>query len=187
MIYDRYVGILTIEESEFELEKVMLTTVRPFKIASVSLEDYTDLKPSDQKKQSDILMKLVRGMIEEAKAEWMERNGKDAEFPLPLIRLKVEYSDTYSPINPQRFGQQFVKEIANPKDMLVFYRKKTESKPRAISDRPVVIGANEKVEKMEDLISKILSAQKLEILPENELSDSIRIFVEKDDRDSIEK
>jgi hypothetical protein len=44
-----------------------------------------------------------------------------------------------------------------------------------------------KCAKIENLIEKYLGALHLEILPENELSDCIRIFVDKEDKDCIDK
>jgi double-strand break repair protein MRE11 len=61
--------------------------------------------------------------IAEAKEEWASRNPA-ADCPLPLIRLKVDYSGNYTPVNPQRFGHQYSQLVANPKDMLVLFRKR---------------------------------------------------------------
>ena len=42
-----------------------------------------------------------------------------------IILFQVEYSGGYEIINPHRFGQQFVGRVANSKDLLLFYKKKT--------------------------------------------------------------
>jgi len=39
--------------------------------------------------------------------------------------LKVDYSGGFETFNPQRFGQIFVDRVANPKDILSFFRKRT--------------------------------------------------------------
>ena len=39
----------------------------------------------------------------------------------PLIRLKVDYTD-YDLINEARFAQKFVDKVANPRNILSFYR-----------------------------------------------------------------
>ena len=38
---------------------------------------------------------------------------------------QVDYSDGFTSFNIRRFGQQFVDRVANPKDILLFYRRKT--------------------------------------------------------------
>lgn len=41
--------------------------------------------------------------------------------------------------------------------------------------------------RVEDLVTEYLNAQNLDILPENELGDAVRMFVEKDDKDAIKE
>lgn len=48
---------------------------------------------------------------------------KERPGVLPLIRLKVEHTG-YESFNTRRFGQQFVKMVANPKDLLIFQRRR---------------------------------------------------------------
>ncbi len=44
---------------------------------------------------------------------------------LPLVRLRVELSDgDHDKIPPQRFGAQFVGQVANPDDMLLYLKRK---------------------------------------------------------------
>ena len=46
-------------------------------------------------------------------------------FPsLPLVRLKIDYSGGYSPININRFSEQFIDKIANYKTFLHFHEPK---------------------------------------------------------------
>lgn len=46
----------------------------------------------------------------------------DVLFQL-LYRLRVEYSG-FDPISSQRFGAQFVGRVANPNDILLFFKKR---------------------------------------------------------------
>ena len=62
---------------------------------------------------------VVKKMIKEAKKEC-----KEDPPPLPLIRLRVEHTE-FESFNTQRFGQQFVGKVANPKDILHFHRKRS--------------------------------------------------------------
>lgn len=43
---------------------------------------------------------------------------------LPLIRLKVETTGAKEMTNPVRFGQDYIGRVANPRDILQYYRKK---------------------------------------------------------------
>jgi len=52
--------------------------------------------------------------------------------------------------------------------------------------------AVDKIEKLdtarvENLVQKYLAAQHLSILPENELEDAVRIYVEKDEKDAVKE
>lgn len=49
-------------------------------------------------------------------------------FPSFTLLFKVDYSGGFSSFSTQRFGQQFVDRVANPKDILLFYRKKEVKK-----------------------------------------------------------
>lgn len=123
---------------------------------------------------------------------------KEDLFPKPLIRLKVDYTGGFSTFNPQRFGQNFVEDVANPKDILHFVRKRPQTginsrnlvKKKVDADR-VDIDAflPEKLEEtmVETLVTEFLQAQKLDIFPENELTDIISDFVVKQDKDSIQQ
>ena len=52
-----------------------------------------------------------------------KKSGSDPKQPppLPLIRLKVDYTG-FSTINSQRFGQKFVGKVANPHDVLHWHK-----------------------------------------------------------------
>lgn len=43
---------------------------------------------------------------------------------LPLIRLRVDYTGGFETFNGVQFGQQFVEKVANPKDIVLFTRKR---------------------------------------------------------------
>jgi double-strand break repair protein MRE11 len=71
-------------------------------------------------------------LIEEATKEWEEiqdPHDSTEETPLPLVRLKVEYSSPdggkFDCENPQRFSNRFVGKVANVNDVVQFHRKKT--------------------------------------------------------------
>lgn len=68
-------------------------------------------------------------MIHEAKVTWKE-NNPSVDFPKPLVRLKVEYTGGFTTFSPQRFAQNFVETVANPKEILHFHRQKIVTKSK---------------------------------------------------------
>jgi double-strand break repair protein MRE11 len=45
-------------------------------------------------------------------------------MPAPPMLFKVEYSGGYTPFNIARFGQHFNDKVANPNDILLFYKRR---------------------------------------------------------------
>ncbi len=143
----KHVGILTVTGKDFQVEKIPLKTVRPFVTQEIHLgtdkrfKGVAKLKDNRQE-VAKRLMEIVEEMIEEANTDWLSIQGReeveDEEPPLPLVRLKVEYTGTdggeFEVENPQRFSNRFAGKVANTNDVVYFYRKKTgitskESRP----------------------------------------------------------
>lgn len=135
----KHVAIVTITGREFSVEKIPLKSVRPFVIREIVLA--TDKRFENLAKKKDNrqeltrrLMAIVDEMIAEANEEWQElhRGDPNAEQPLPLIRLKVEYTapegGNFDIENPQRFSNRFVGRVANTNDVVYFHRKKTTTR-----------------------------------------------------------
>lgn len=92
-------------------------------------------------------------------------------------------------------------KVANPKDILLFYRKKgasggTRTNGDMSLDDDQAVGASNGIGalngedagmRMEDLVQEYLEAEQLSILPENQLTEAVGIFVEKDDREAIKE
>ncbi|KAG0293188.1 Double-strand break repair protein mre11a, partial [Dissophora globulifera] len=210
---EKHVAILKICKGKFNIEKIRLQSVRPFIMSEVTLADHK-LDPANQQKVNSFISRKAH-LIRQAKEEWLVKNGrgsrkrrmyseaesdeeeavqeddnKEPEAPKPLVRLRVEYSGGYEIFNPQRFGQEFVDEVANPRDIVQFYRKKTmvpKSRSKDITAEMDEVEAPEKLDtiRVENLVQKYLSAQNLSILPEIELADAVRIYVEKDEKDAV--
>lgn len=53
------------------------------------------------------------------------RRALVARLRPPLVRLRVEYSGGFTTLSTHRFGQPFVKSVANPGDILHFFRRRT--------------------------------------------------------------
>jgi hypothetical protein len=73
---------------------------------------------------SDVDSQLVIIQVEEILKIASPSPSMDSISIQPLIRLRVEYTG-FSSVNPTRFGQHFVGRVANPNDILNFFRKKT--------------------------------------------------------------
>ncbi|KAF9917298.1 Double-strand break repair protein mre11a [Lobosporangium transversale] len=211
---EKHVAILKICKGRFNIQKIRLQSVRPFIMSDVVLADH-DLDPTNQQKVNRFISEKVRELVQKAKEEWTEKNGhvsrkrrmynednsdeeepaqetvqtQEPEVPKPLIRLRVEYSGGYEIFNPQRFGQEFVDMVANPRDVVHFYRRKTTVNKSNTKTKPEMddVAAPEKLDTMrvENLVQKYLSAQNLSILPEIQLADAVRIYVEKDEKDAV--
>lgn len=138
----KHVAILSLTGKSFEVEKIPLKTVRPFVTQEITLANDKRFKGLEKKQDNrqDItkrLMMIVEDMIEQANAAWQSIHSEaddDEGQPLPLIRLKVEYTapegSNFEVENPQRFSNRFAGKVANQNDVVYFYRKKTVATSR---------------------------------------------------------
>lgn len=194
----KHVFILSVKGKQYSLEKIRLMTVRPFAIGSVNLREDTDFTTGASERAAIIewLNQKVEELIERAINEWRERPGNEDESiepPLPLIRLKVDYSGGYELENPRRFSNRFIHRVANVNDVVTFHRKRiTGATTKSINGKNVKIGeAEPHVEgidkvRIQSLVESFLEKDGgLQILPENGLGDAIKDFVEKDDKDAL--
>ena len=136
----KHVAILSITGKEFKCETIRLTTVRPFVMREIILQDDKHMKRIAMKDDNRpeitrYLMGIVEEMIEEAKQGWIDAQEEEIEEgrkpPLPLIRLRVEYTapegGRFDCENPQRFSNRFREKVANVNDVVQFHRKKTST------------------------------------------------------------
>lgn len=156
----------------------------------------------------DVLSKKTEEMILRARNEERDLLGDslgadavdvDQTGPtrLPLIRLRVEYSG-FDTINATRFGKAFVGRVANPGDILLFYRKKTTSlfgsrlALRSAVETELLARATRIPDpmdqsNMEELISSYLGQEILapHVLVDRDFQDALRKFVEKEETDAF--
>ena len=52
-------------------------------------------------------------------------NNMSAFPSLPLVRLKIDFSGGFSPVNIKRFSEQFKDKIANYETFLFFHKSKS--------------------------------------------------------------
>jgi double-strand break repair protein MRE11 len=207
----KHCGILSLTGREFSLEKIRLKTVRPFVMRDIVLAQESKLKNvwkklSNRTIVTTHLCTIIDELISEATEQWLEaQENEDLEendVPLPLVRLRVEYSapegGKFETENPQRFSNRFVGRVANVNDVVQFYRKKSaiqRTKTGSVGgDIDSLAGSSllEKFEgnideiKVEELVKEFLQKATLEILPSNGLGDAVGQFVDKDDRHAVE-
>jgi double-strand break repair protein MRE11 len=201
----KHVAILNVTGKDFTVDKVPLKSVRPFVTREIVLASHKRFKGLDTKKENrqeltKRLMETVEEMIEEANAEWhalREEDEQDGEEdpPLPLIRLKVEYTPSteggqFDCENPQRFSNRFIGKVANTNDVVYFYRKKSgqsrQNRPTAMLPEEGFEDLGGESVKVERLVQEYLAAQSLKILPEAPFGDAVNQFVTKDDKHAME-
>lgn len=203
----KHVGILSVTGTRFELEKVKLTTVRPFEMATIVLAD-SKLSPGPSSKGdvTRFLTSQVESLIEKARQTWLEtHHSQDSnslgsspspEFPLPLIRLRVEYGGGYEVENPTRFSNRFVGKVANVNDVVHYFRRKraplrgpvtkgTQARPNDVSISSAPENWTLENVKVQSLVSEYLQKEGLNLLQENALGDAISSFVDKDDKSAV--
>ncbi|KAK9333498.1 Mre11 DNA-binding presumed domain-containing protein [Lipomyces starkeyi] len=194
---EKFVGLLSIEGSKYELETIKLKTVRPFVMKEVILARDCGFVASSKNKGQVIrwLIQQVTELIEQANEQWIQANSEvsgqlltDEDPPLPLIRLRVEYSGGYEVENPRRFSNRFVGKVANVNDVVQFYRKKsgTTRRTNAVGEAIDVIDAVDLDHiKVQSLVEEFLKQQTLDVLPAAGMNDAISQYVDKDDKQAI--
>ena len=205
----KHVAILSIKGKDYTSENIRLKTVRPFVMREIVLQTFPEMKAiayesNNQIKVKRFLKKIIDEMIEEANHGWLDlhRESVDSDDeeeeeapPLPLIRLRVEYTapdgGKFEIDNPQRFSNEYVSRVANIKDIVQFHRKRVAAtrvgKGKAeMPDESIMAQLSLDSVKVEKLVREFLTAQSLTILPQNSFSDAVGQFVDKDDKHAME-
>ncbi|KAI8320589.1 DNA repair exonuclease [Martensiomyces pterosporus] len=203
---EKHVAVLRINQRNFKLEKVRLKNVRPFIIEDVVLSQVASLSPQSTEDEIVEYLRLkVEAMIVRAQQKYQEQLEDSnaqidpalGENPKPLIRVRVEYSGGFESFHPQRFGLLFADRVANPRDIIYFYRKArpattrvgateasdlgTQGSSRAAPSVPAPLEAV----RVESLISEFLDDSSMQMLVDVELAEAIRLFVQKGDGEAI--
>lgn len=208
----KHVTILSITGRELKNEPIRLRTVRPFVYKDMVLaQDPAAVKigrtQGHRTKLTARLIAIVEEMIKQARNEWEEAQveaGRDPaaeQFPLPLIRLRVEYTSEngltkFEIENPQRFSNRFQDRVANTNDVIQYHIKKrsavasaaARAKQDADTDKAIMSRvANLENVRVEKLVKEFLEAQSLTILPTTVFGDAVNNFVDKDDKHALEE
>lgn len=167
-----------------------MQTVRQFYLETVSLNAHFE---KIKKKNATVLdveefcSQKIEEMIERAREE---HSGDERQPELPLIRLRVDYTDEYLTLSANHFGQRFVGRVANPKELILFKCKKSQN-PKTIFDSNLdiidEIYENEEQSKhcnIDDVINEYFEnvdpISKLTLLGEKRLTEAVKNIVEKD-------
>lgn len=200
------VAILSITGKDFKSESIRLKTVRPFVMKEIVLSEDKEAKkhiksPNNRTQVTQYLMNIVEKLIQQANEEWMEAQDEpeddeeEIKPPLPLIRLRVEYSmpngGSYDCENPQRFSNRFINKVANVNDVIQYHRKKKaptrQTKGADMPEGSILAELSmDPGVKVEKIVEEFLEAQSLTILPQNSFGDAVAQFVKKDDKHSME-
>jgi len=125
----KHCGLLLIHKNQFKMEKIRLQTVRPFIFETINLIEYYDELGLDC---GDVQAKVQKFIVERIESMLQQANEKLTSHPkqpkLPLLRLRVHYTEEEQIFNTIRFGQQYNNKVANPTDMLIFKRIKKTTK-----------------------------------------------------------
>ena len=108
---------------------------------------------------------------------------------LPLIRVRVEHTG-FARLNVSKFGQSFVNRVANPDDLLHFYKQRQPTARREKGDRtPLDLsaleqaagrrGADDDVPGIDEILAQLMERTPLSLLSETLLADAIEEYVDK--------
>ncbi|CAH1762816.1 9077_t:CDS:10 [Entrophospora sp. SA101] len=164
----KHVGILKICRGQFRMEKFRLKTIRPMVIDTIVLSEISELLSNDYNNN------LINYLNRKANEEWYKLNEHNTNPPLPLIRLKVMI-------------YKFFLRVANPEDILLYQRKRPNTKNQDNNPNYSIDYENDTIEqlsnkKVTDLIDEMLDS--LQILPKNGLNQALSSFINKDEEDA---
>lgn len=200
-VADKHVFLMNVKGTDYSLEPIRLNSVRPFILKEIQLLK-TNLLPGVAYKDDlvNYLTDQVETAIEEGKQKFIENNqhlfkgidssAQNDKIPLPLIRLKVEYTGNYEIENARRFSNRFVGKVANVNDIIQFYKRRTKDteiiKKAKFTDADLFEdGASSKrttEAQLNDLMIEFLGQTELALMPEAGIQNAVSKFIENDDK-----
>lgn len=196
----KHMAFFEVREKKFRMRPIPFTQVRQFIYDDLSLSEHVpELDPAHPKVEEHVkaaVTSRVNAMIVEGRAavdEALDAEGGGGlqelrKYTLKdphkiLVRLRVDH-DGFPSLNQQRFGAQYVGEVANPSDILLLAKKRKEIQRAterqqgvggAADWRAVLAdGAEEEIHKIkiEDLVNEMLvgSRHSLSLMAETEMA-----------------
>ncbi|XP_030555184.1 double-strand break repair protein MRE11 [Drosophila novamexicana] len=190
----KHVGLLEIYKTKFHLKPLPLQTVRPFIFDSIDIDSIAtklNLKQGDASiKVCDFAKNRVEAMIEEAKSLL---TGHPKQPTLPLIRLRLRYTDETHMFNTIRFGQMFSTRVANVADVVKFEKlTKRANKDKINVDRDAMQRVMEvdNTARVEELVDRYFEEVKdknpLKLLHSKALAEVTYRMVERSDNNAAD-
>ncbi|XP_029770953.1 double-strand break repair protein MRE11 isoform X2 [Suricata suricatta] len=191
----KHVGLLRIKGRKMNMQKIPLHTVRQFFMEDIVLANHPDIFNPDNPKVTQTIqsfcLEKIKEMLENAERE---RLGNSRQPEKPLIRLRVDYSGGFEPFSVLRFSQKFVDQVANPKDVIHFFRhrEQKENTGEEINFGKFITKPSEGTTlRVEDLVKQYFqTAEKnvqLSLLTERGMGEAVQEFVDKEEKDAIEE
>nr|XP_030739610.1 double-strand break repair protein MRE11 isoform X2 [Globicephala melas] len=164
----KHVGLLRIKGRKMNMQKIPLRTVRQFFVEDVVLADHPDIFNPD--------------------------NPKVTQAIQSFCLEKVDYSGGFEPFSVLRFSQKFVDRVANPKDVIHFFRRREQKEDTGeeINFGKFITKPSEVTTlRVEDLVKQYFqTAEKnvqLSLLTERGMGEAVQEFVDKEEKDAIEE
>lgn len=198
----KHVYVMNIKGKNYSIEAIELKTVRPFVIKDIELLK-TDLIPGAASR-SDVIAYLTEEAekaIEEANRVFKEKNGhlftgeSELKLPLPLVRLRVEYSGGFEIENVTRFSNRFVGKVANVNDVVQFYKRKVPPRQKTSLTKKTKFDADlleEKLSerkandlKLKDIVSDMLKQTQLTLVPEDGINEAVQKTIDNEDKNAL--
>ncbi|PVU92931.1 hypothetical protein BB561_003536 [Smittium simulii] len=200
---NKYVCLLKITGKRFELEKLRLQNIRPFSMTTVALSQVPELNRfSTEQNVIKYLTKILNQELKLAQKKYLDQLQEKVDGvtnflgnnPKPTIRIRVDFSGGFEPFFAHKFGIYFMETIANPKDILLFYKRQKTKTLGADEDNEINNEENindinpssgSAKAKMSQMVESFIKAQDLKVFVDLELHNSIKQFVEKGDNNAI--
>ncbi|XP_035121128.1 double-strand break repair protein MRE11 isoform X3 [Callithrix jacchus] len=165
----KHVGLLRIKGRKMNMQKIPLHTVRQFFMEDIVLANHPDIFNPD--------------------------NPKVTQAIQSFCLEKVDYSGGFEPFNVLRFSQKFVDRVANPKDVIHFFRHREQKEKTGeeinfgkLITKPSSEGTTLRVE---DLVKQYFQTTEknvqLSLLTERGMGEAVQEFVDKEEKDAIEE
>lgn len=199
-VADKHAFLLNIKGKDYSIEPIRLNSVRPFIMKEIQLLK-TNLLPGVAYKDDVVtfLTEEVEKAIEQGKQKFIDNNRhlfEDVEetmndkIPLPLVRLKVEYTGNYEIENARRFSNRFVGKVANVNDIIQFYKRRVKevdiAKKAKFTDANLFEdGASNKKTteaQLHELMTEFLGQAELALMPEAGIQNAVSKFIANDDK-----
>ncbi|XP_017032856.1 double-strand break repair protein MRE11 [Drosophila kikkawai] len=190
----KHVGLLEIYKTKFKLKELPLQTVRPFVFDSIVLPDRAEELGLNEGDASTKVFRFakerVEAMIAQAEAQL---TGHPRQPTLPLIRLRLLYTDESCMFNTIRFSQMFGTRVANVQDVVLFSKLIKRTKVEAVNlDKEALRRALEadNATRVEELVDRYFDEAKtkkpLRLLHSKALAEMTYRLVERKDANAAE-